>query len=149
MDQALKDLWIEALLSGKYKQAEGVLRADYLASEPVKMCCMGVLADVVCPTAWVKRGLDKWVWDIGQASLDQGTLGRAVAEELKLSHPFMAKLEGMNDDGKTFEEIAAVIESGYVDGYDIDKGFTGGERIGTKTTFKNDLVVRTTQETHR
>ena len=42
MDQKIKKKWVRALLSGKYKQARGVL----LRSKTGGMCCLGVLAKI-------------------------------------------------------------------------------------------------------
>jgi hypothetical protein len=41
MDKDLKDKWVEALRSGKYKQGREVLR-----NGDNEFCCLGVLADV-------------------------------------------------------------------------------------------------------
>lgn len=43
----LKARWLEALRSGKYKQARGRLR-----DESGAMCCLGVLCDLVDPAGW-------------------------------------------------------------------------------------------------
>lgn len=48
MDAQLKAKWIEALRSGKYKQARGTLREyNHPLYDPVpRFCCLGVLADI-------------------------------------------------------------------------------------------------------
>lgn len=48
MDAKVKTKWVDALRSGEYKQASGVLRDDNDA-----FCCLGVLCDVA-----VKEGLE-------------------------------------------------------------------------------------------
>jgi len=43
MDTAIRDQWVEALLSGKYHQTKAVLRNES------GYCCLGVLCDIVKP----------------------------------------------------------------------------------------------------
>lgn len=47
MDPTVKALWVKALRSRKYKQGRGSLR-----SADQGYCCLGVLCDVIDPTAW-------------------------------------------------------------------------------------------------
>jgi hypothetical protein len=93
MDAQLKAKWVEALRSGKYPQTTNYLKDDD------GYCCLGVLCDV------------------------QGADFDAIKEEfgsLSLSHnpqKYLGQLGGgcttlaqMNDNGKSFSEIADYIE---------------------------------------
>ncbi len=106
MDKALKALWVEALRSGKYKQGKGQLR-----NSRNQFCCLGVLADQICPTAWAKNSEGQQEWF--------GAHAYFPAPDLRgLEHDVQKTLAEMNDgaaeDGtqprKSFEEIADYIE---------------------------------------
>ena len=45
----VKDAWIKALESGKYKREVGLLFSDVNPDGTKNMCCLGVLRDVVSP----------------------------------------------------------------------------------------------------
>lgn len=47
MTPEFKAKWLEALRSGKYQQAHGVMR-----DENGCMCCLGVAAELIDPTKW-------------------------------------------------------------------------------------------------
>jgi hypothetical protein len=49
----VKEKWIEALLSDKYKQGHEFLRVT-VAPDKVEHCCLGVLCDIIEPTSWDK-----------------------------------------------------------------------------------------------
>lgn len=94
--------WVAALRSGEYKQCKNRL------AHAGRFCCLGVACDI-SPTP-------RKIW--GQ----QGTLPTSVMCWLNIRHAQGAwpdehgvnnhSLAGLNDwDGKTFEEIADVIES--------------------------------------
>lgn len=73
MKPEVKQLWLDALRSGKYKQALRALRTDH------GFCCLGVLCDVhaaACGGEWR-----------GRRYMGQGTrLPRAVREWAGLTH---------------------------------------------------------------
>lgn len=46
MNEEVKKLWVNALRSGKYKQAKSTLRNNY------GYCCLGVLCDLYDPNKW-------------------------------------------------------------------------------------------------
>lgn len=56
MKPEIKQKWIEALLSGEYKQANGVLRKD------TNFCCLGVLCDLY------RKDTGKGQWELGDNS---------------------------------------------------------------------------------
>jgi hypothetical protein len=92
-DQLVKK-WISALRSGKYKQAHGALkgRDGY--------CCLGVL----CVVAGIEIGPDE-----GYLSVPVQQLAGLASEVgcIKGSQ----SLANLNDAGKSFAEIADIIES--------------------------------------
>lgn len=104
MDPALKAKWLEALRSGKYAQGEGALCRDS------NYCCLGVLADIVDPNAWIFRGPDKYSsWKSFTCFFDEDK-----DEELGIgghSNDLMAMNDGDHNGRKyTFAEIADWIE---------------------------------------
>lgn len=114
-----KTKWLAALRSGEYAQGRSALRVNDT------FCCLGVLCDVVHK----ETGLGEWTQR--EFLLDPDTKVFAVEDsrelhylpmkvqevtELFMSNPFFTMdgtpdhLSHMNDQGKTFEEIANVIE---------------------------------------
>lgn len=109
--------WVELLRSGKFKQGTGVLHN----AENNYRCCLGVAIEV-CKrhgitfkeeiTSFFSNGVS------GEAIKYDG-LGGCLPEKavnfIGLSTNFGTFLNGdlseLNDDGKTFEEIADLIES--------------------------------------
>ena len=92
--------WIKALRSGKYKQARGYLKTD------VGHCCLGVL----CTLTPYKNNYTKMN--------DNETLPRAVMKETGIYNPAGTLPDGaclskLNDDGRSFEEIADIIEKNW------------------------------------
>jgi hypothetical protein len=105
MDPELKRRWLEALRGDRYAQGQQVLR-DYDGNGYVH-CCLGVLLDVVDPAGWrserskchrlggrSSRGREAFIGAPGKLGL--GRRQNALAK--------------MNDDGRTFLEIADWIE---------------------------------------
>jgi len=100
VDKAAKTRWVEALRSGKYKQARGTLRDATGA-----MCCLGVLAEIEgVPRTRVN---DTYVYDFDDCKC-------AVAVPASFHNLGMVeklRLINMNDhQKKTFSEIADYIE---------------------------------------
>jgi hypothetical protein len=54
MKAELKEKWVSALRSGKYRQGKAALRgcAGIGLSDDDSFCCLGVLVDVVSPEKW-------------------------------------------------------------------------------------------------
>jgi hypothetical protein len=100
MDAELKAKWIEALRSGKYKQCRSSLRQND------GFCCLGVLADAN-GEQW---STEKWLMP-GQYRVVRGggCLFYGVQQGL-LTEEQMDALADMNDEGKSFSEIADYIE---------------------------------------
>lgn len=103
MNPRIKLLWVEALLSGKYKQVTGKLKT------PEGFCCLGVLTDL-----YIKEHQEFWsdtcTWEEGCGKYsyfmnDSESLSDVVSEWAGLSEPESCLLSDMNDLGDTFEEI--------------------------------------------
>jgi hypothetical protein len=103
MNPEIKAKWLEALRSGKYKQAEGRLKVNDT------FCCLGVLCDI--------SGLSKWDGDYYLNCVS--VLPDEVAEwsglgdkspNVKEASGRNRSLAGLNDDGNSFKEIADLIE---------------------------------------
>lgn len=143
MDPALKARWIEALLSGDYKQGKGVLR-----NNRDEYCCLGVLCDIMSDEVdgqwtgqhspgdtekkfvvgegdefqYVTAGLPKVITEatgiepLGYfpESGEHDGRGDALFRKVTTSDGGeYQSLSSMNDEGETFEEIARVIEENF------------------------------------
>ena len=103
MDINIKNKWVEALRSGKYKQGTGKLRKC-----DDTFCCLGVLIDVTKPNSWEKREEDDF---FHLEDFWYGTLPPEMASELDLVHS-ESQLMAMNDHmGYNFNQIADWIEA--------------------------------------
>jgi len=101
MNRDLKDKWVKALTSGKYKQGRNLLRDG-----EDRYCCLGVLCDLVNPTAWTWEE-DPKVYSHFQTTEFPSDLIRSV----ELNEGVAADLTLLNDThGKTFYEIAEYIQ---------------------------------------
>ncbi len=111
MDKELKEKWLVALRSDKYKQGIHRLRtAD-------NFCCLGVLCDITDPDGWEPDGWEPqdgefddvgnvYEWNDG----DSRTSYFASAPWSLLNHTDQDHLMQMNDSGSSFSEIADYIE---------------------------------------
>lgn len=101
MDKDIKAFWVDALRSGKYKQAKKQL------SDGKKFCCLGVLCDVMAHPLWehdndydAQMMLDE-LWEIPPA----------LRKRCEITCREQTKLIDLNDsENKTFSEIADWIE---------------------------------------
>jgi hypothetical protein len=130
MNPEIKKLWVEALRSGEYAQSTGALcnlknvgtesRDEYAVKG---YCCLGVLTDLA-----VKAGVVEWERS-GDGLPVQGvremiepginTVVTALTPQkvvdwagLEWTNPMVRgqSLAGLNDQGKSFEQIAKLIE---------------------------------------
>lgn len=120
MDSAIKADWVRALRSGEYSQANGALQKNG------GFCCLGVLCDLA-----VKAGVPVRVSTIecGCSDADccpgvaydsadsyppiqvQNWAGMSTMDPVvKDSEGEIRTLSALNDEGRTFEEIAQFIE---------------------------------------
>ncbi len=97
MDKKLKAKWVKALRSGKYRQAQEVMR-----SEEGGYCCLGVLRSIMHP------GSHRKMKDIiGGSDIDM--LCKEHQSEAGLTKRNQSVLAAKNDRGETFAKIADYI----------------------------------------
>ncbi len=115
MDKVWKAKWLEALRSGKYKQGQTRLR-----DSENNFCCLGVLCDLVDRNQWTKvLSQDEYYFfgeDRGRTSavlpnfvIDIVGFGDRTGY-FKEDQVISNSLVGLNDSGKSFKEIADIIE---------------------------------------
>jgi hypothetical protein len=132
MKPEIKAMWLDALRSGEYRQGQGVLR-----SEDNEYCCLGVLCDLYQKQTgemyWASDA-DKiadreddgevthfYSYDFGNAKVGHYAFAMPPEEVFEWSglrgDAYLKGEDGkeynlpeMNDNGKTFEEIAQLIE---------------------------------------
>jgi hypothetical protein len=88
--------WIEALRSGRYRQAEGVLK-----DEDGAFCCLGVACDLA--------GVDLDLPYLATTQFEQVGAGQLYTD-LGLHYNDCNDLAELNDSGAPFTEIASAIE---------------------------------------
>ena len=111
MEKALKEKWIEALRSGKYKQGRDVLR-----SSDDRFCCLGVLCDISGQGQWEGESSEAGYYYYernGQPAEFEGiNLPSFVEHFANIEGEDQDVLTGMNDDDRlSFNEIADWIEA--------------------------------------
>lgn len=117
MDKKTKKEWLKALRSGEYKQGDGALRKEDDDCGGEKFCCLGVLCDLIEPNQWRQVNGE---WRNGSASQDGGMPREGLQDKLGLSRKInrsgvtnqtiAEKLAAMNDNGRTFKQIADWLE---------------------------------------
>ena len=95
--------WTDALRSGEYKQGQGFLK--HASEEGDVYCCLGVALKLCGRKRFPKEIETQFFSEYG---------------ELKLLHPHLeyaeeSLLAKMNDEGKTFAEIADYLDKHYPD----------------------------------
>jgi hypothetical protein len=108
MNAEWKAKWVSALRSEKYKQAQGELRRED------GYCCLGVACDLADPNGWVENtnsvGVRRYTYKYGEDKRGCDLPDNLVVM-LDLSENTMDTLITMNDNGKSFTEIADFIEN--------------------------------------
>src|SRR5262249_12501553 len=110
MNPLLKRTWIAALRSGDYQQGHGILRERSLRGR-TRFCAMGVLFDLVSRARW----WDRLTRRAGRTDMVLGYVPMEVLAEIGISNAQQALITSLNDSGKTFEQIADVIEQDFED----------------------------------
>ena len=117
MKPTIKKMWIDALLSGKYKQGKGMLKSPLDKNGGHKFCCLGVLCDLYNEThaRKLKESPGKTTHDQLNCILVDGEWGylppRVVAwAGLESQDPMNGVLTAENDAGRKFTSIANLIE---------------------------------------
>lgn len=99
IDPEFKNKWVAALKSGKHKQTRGILR-DKLSNGTYSYCCLGLACEIDDPTKWIGNFYNNKKLYLTNEFLDK----------INMTDKEMDYYAGMNDKGKTFEEIAADME---------------------------------------
>jgi len=100
--KTLKQRWIEALRSGRYKQCHGVLRRGD------RFCALGVLADVEDSTRWSPWFKDTECFEWGAGSGLSACPSKDVMRSVGVSAMYVYELNDIL--GRSFEQIADWIE---------------------------------------
>lgn len=91
--------WVRALLSGKYAQYKGGLRAVY-NSKATSYCCLGVLCDVSRLGTW-----RHYAYEVG-GTINTTYLPDDLLAWAKLTSMEQEELARLNDQGHSFRYIA-------------------------------------------
>lgn len=102
MNKRLKARWIKALRSGKYKQTTGTMK------DAAGYCCLGVLRELIAPGS---RAEDCNASALGPRHCKIAGLPR-YSTDVRSESP-QNKVAKMNDDGRSFTEIADYIEANF------------------------------------
>jgi hypothetical protein len=114
IDPEVKQKWLEALRSGKYKQGRYGLRhtvdnTDLNGEKYDAFCCLGVLCDVVQSNAWTPKKDAPAYWLHNNES--STTVGYDIRDSIGLASAAIDNLIHLNDSfKKDFKEIADWIE---------------------------------------
>lgn len=132
MNPQLKQSWIAALRGGNYLQGRGCLRERSILGT-ARFCAMGVLLDLVLatPTHWGR--LTRATSRIGLLDEAVGYLPAEICAQIGISSMQQALIAGLNDQGRSFEQIAEVIERDFEDEVRLRKTasrLTGGLLAG-------------------
>jgi hypothetical protein len=115
MNSEVKNKWTTALRSGEYTQDSGKLRSRG------GYCCLGVLCELaalegVIPAAHVEEEDEMYWYDGERQFLPYSVVdwaGLADADpRVRVDDVINNTLSELNDDGRTFDEIAGFIEEG-------------------------------------
>lgn len=116
MNLEIKTKWLEALRSGKYKQGDRYLRRR-TSEKGEGFCCLGVLCDIMQPEGWRDHSPDAQDVIVGFAGggsevvgVFQGYPPAALLDQAGLDVDTSRELARLNDQGRTFAEIADIIE---------------------------------------
>lgn len=112
MKPKIKAKWLEALRSGKYKQTKEVLK------DSTGYCCLGVLCDIHRKTikkkGWTKNSCNNLEYYNEAGTLPENVLKWAGIEDengkFKYKNGKTVYLTNLNDNGKSFKQIANIIE---------------------------------------
>lgn len=123
MNPEVKAQWLEALRSGKYRQATGVLQRVNVANpqDPKGFCCLGVLCDISGKGRWEapeNDGRQAATFNVtGSDETATACLPTSVAQWAEFNDLVcvdiggkIATLDSHNDTGASFEQIADAIE---------------------------------------
>lgn len=105
MNLEIRDKWVKALRSSKYKKGKGVLRSRDC------FCVLGVLCDVVDPNGWVPDDNEDFYFYTYEKDRQYGSIPISLRRGLKLTRSNEVTLWRMNDNGVlSFDDFANWIE---------------------------------------
>ncbi len=105
MNSELKEKWLRALRSGRYKQTQHTLRKSGLAKT---YCCLGVLCNVSKEGKWENNGR---VYVVGP-NASRNYIPKVLLPKFGITDKTQKKLAFMNDANKmSFEKIADWVEA--------------------------------------
>lgn len=118
MIKKLKQKWVAALRSGKYKQCNGLLCRLNDRGRATGHCCLGVLLEVAKKEGYdiKKQKADynttnrQYVFAGEKHDTMTGGLSESFRTRIKLDGLDESELISMNDGGKSFDEIADFIQ---------------------------------------
>lgn len=129
MKAEIKQLWLDALRSGEYTQGRGALSLEHVTTKKREFCCLGVLCDLYAKQhtiSWDTAPMFKLKADsispLGKAKVGffgtDAFLPKIVMDWAGLDKPnptvFKRRknntLADLNDMGRSFRQIAAIIE---------------------------------------
>ena len=100
MDNRIKELWTDALKSKKYKQCSGKLK------QANTYCCLGVLTELYLKEHPNDSETKRYLNMEGMVLNKQVKEWAGLEESGAIDHPQYSSLADMNDDGRSFEDIA-------------------------------------------
>jgi len=101
-----KKLWVQALRSGQYKQTRGTLHSPRDGG----FCCLGVAMDLMCPEWAQKKGFAGEGRLINLCNDSTAYIDWYLDKLIFDGTDCQSHLSYMNDNGKTFDQIANWIE---------------------------------------
>jgi hypothetical protein len=119
MKQEIAEIWVRALRSGNYNQ--GTLKLAQDKGQGINYCCLGVLCDLAMQNGEqikVRQEVDSGVFLFNGASAFLPETVKTWAG-LKTEEAALREFDGgtklsiLNDQGKTFLEIADIIENNW------------------------------------
>jgi hypothetical protein len=113
LPQELKERWIEALESGKYKQGRINLKFEY--DDYFEYCCLGVLCEITNVQNTMKERTCYFDGFSAEIAADEllpyienfGQFQGFIVEQVGI---YYKSLSYMNDAGVSFKEIAKIIQ---------------------------------------
>ena len=115
MKKEVKDKWLEALRSGKYKQGRGFLKQELLTEEGFCYCVLGVLCEVIKEEVGLTeetRGSVRRFDGLTASLPKQAQLYTGLYSQLPQVRHKQRKVSiaSLNDIGMPFSELADIIE---------------------------------------
>jgi hypothetical protein len=103
-----REKWLKALESGRYSQAEAQLR--YLSGKNASYCCLGVLCNLHKDkeNKWDSETFVTHLYGVPDAEFYEMPPAD-ILKKVNLPQSLADTLAEMNDNGKTFKEIAAFL----------------------------------------